>query len=55
VICAVPRGGVMLMKPLLAHASQLANPPRHRRVLHLEFADSPPAASLEWYSQIALC
>lgn len=54
VICAIPRGGVMLMKPLLAHSSQLANPPRHRRVLHLEFADSAPATALEWYSTLSL-
>lgn len=54
VICPLERGGVMLMKPLLAHASQLSNPPRHRRVLHLEFADTPPSNTLEWHSQIPL-
>jgi hypothetical protein len=31
-------GGVLLMRPLVLHASSPATRPRHRRVLHLEFA-----------------
>jgi ectoine hydroxylase-related dioxygenase (phytanoyl-CoA dioxygenase family) len=31
-------GDVLLMKPLLLHASSPARNPSHRRVLHLEFA-----------------
>lgn len=36
----VGRGGVLLMRPLLAHSSGRSHPetPRHRRILHLEFA-----------------
>ena len=31
-------GDVLFMRPLLLHASSSATAPRHRRVLHLEFA-----------------
>jgi ectoine hydroxylase-related dioxygenase (phytanoyl-CoA dioxygenase family) len=36
------RGDVLLMRPLLEHCSGRSHPdtPRHRRVLHLEFAAS---------------
>jgi hypothetical protein len=39
----VRRGDVLLMRPLLAHASNRSCPgtERHRRILHLEFAASP--------------
>lgn len=33
-----PRGGALLMRPLLLHASSRATAPAHRRVLHVEFA-----------------
>ena len=46
-----PRGGVILMKPLLLHASSPATNPRHRRVIHLEFAaEDLPAPSI-WHEQ----
>jgi hypothetical protein len=48
VCCAVPCGGVLLMRPLLLHASQPARIPGHRRVLHLEFASAPLPGGLEW-------
>jgi ectoine hydroxylase-related dioxygenase (phytanoyl-CoA dioxygenase family) len=37
------RGDVLLMRPLLAHCSGKSHPetPRHRRILHLEFAATP--------------
>lgn len=47
-VCVVPRGGVLLMRPLLLHASSPASSPRHRRVLHLEYAGCELAAGLEW-------
>jgi len=37
-VCCVPRGGAVLMRPLLLHASSKAEMPTRRRVLHLEFA-----------------
>lgn len=39
VICNVKRGGVMLMKPLLLHASNKSISETDRRVIHLEFCN----------------
>ncbi len=49
VTCPVPRGGVMLMRPLLLHASSAAESPRHRRVLHFEYSASNLPGGLSWY------
>ncbi|RYD70096.1 MAG: phytanoyl-CoA dioxygenase [Verrucomicrobiaceae bacterium] len=49
VTCEVPRGGLLLMRPLLLHASSPATEPRHRRVLHFEFAAESLPAKLAWY------
>lgn len=46
--CQVPRGGVLVMRPLLLHASSAASKPAHRRVIHLEFAAQPLERGLEW-------
>lgn len=46
--CAVSRGGALLMKPLLVHASSVAKRPVHRRVIHLEFASCALPCGLEW-------
>jgi ectoine hydroxylase-related dioxygenase (phytanoyl-CoA dioxygenase family) len=42
-------GGVLLMRPLLLHASSIAIVPSHRRVIHLEYAAKPLPDGLEWY------
>jgi ectoine hydroxylase-related dioxygenase (phytanoyl-CoA dioxygenase family) len=47
-ICAVARGGAVLMRPLLLHSSSTAREPKHRRVVHLEFASDPLPGGLEW-------
>jgi Phytanoyl-CoA dioxygenase (PhyH) len=46
--CIVNSGGVLLMRPLLLHASSPAQRPGHRRVIHLEFAGKPLPDGLEW-------
>jgi hypothetical protein len=46
--CCVPAGGVLLMRPLLLHASSPATQPRHRRVLHVEFAAEDLPGGLAW-------
>jgi ectoine hydroxylase-related dioxygenase (phytanoyl-CoA dioxygenase family) len=38
--CTVPRGGVLMMRPLLVHASSKSVVPAPRRVLHLEYAST---------------
>ncbi len=47
--CIVPRGGALLMRPLLLHASSRATQPGHRRVVHLEFAGEPLPGGLKWH------
>jgi hypothetical protein len=51
VTCLVPRGGMLLMRPLLLHASSPAKNPRHRRVIHLEYAAHALPAGLRWFEQ----
>jgi ectoine hydroxylase-related dioxygenase (phytanoyl-CoA dioxygenase family) len=43
-----PAGGVILMRPLILHASRKATNPAHRRVIHLEFARDPLPGGLTW-------
>lgn len=45
---AVSLGGVMLMRPLLWHASSPSQSPKHRRVIHLEFANANLPEKLRW-------
>ncbi len=47
-VCAVPRGGVMLMKPLLLHASGRAINQNRRRVIHIEFSNIELPKPLQW-------
>lgn len=48
VTCVAPRGGAVLMRPLLLHSSPAPREPRRRRVVHLEFAAAPLPHGLEW-------
>jgi ectoine hydroxylase-related dioxygenase (phytanoyl-CoA dioxygenase family) len=48
VVCALPRGGVLLMRPLLLHASSASQTPGHRRVLHIEWAAHKLPGGLQW-------
>ena len=48
VMCEVPAGGAMLMKPLLLHASGRSSSARPRRVIHLEFSSAELPAGLAW-------
>jgi ectoine hydroxylase-related dioxygenase (phytanoyl-CoA dioxygenase family) len=47
--CNLEPGGILLMRPLLLHASSAATVPNHRRVIHLEYASHPLPSGLEWY------
>jgi ectoine hydroxylase-related dioxygenase (phytanoyl-CoA dioxygenase family) len=49
VSCLVPRGGVLLMRPLILHASSPAEVPLHRRVVHLEYAADRLPGNVEWF------
>ncbi len=48
VTCELAAGGVMVMRPLILHASSPATSPLHRRVLHLEFAAEHVPGGLAW-------
>lgn len=48
VVCEVQAGGVVLMRPLLLHASSASTRPGHRRVLHLEYACDELPGGLRW-------
>ncbi|GAB3237043.1 phytanoyl-CoA dioxygenase family protein [Hymenobacter seoulensis] len=54
VVCAVPAGGLMLMKPLLLHASHRSTSSRPRRVLHLEFNTAELPEGLAWRERLDL-
>jgi Phytanoyl-CoA dioxygenase (PhyH) len=47
--CVVPAGGVVVMRPLLLHASASGTALGHRRVIHLEYAAEALPGGLEWY------
>ncbi len=47
--CLCPAGGAILMRPLLLHASSSATSPRHRRVIHIEYAAGDLPDGLEWF------
>jgi ectoine hydroxylase-related dioxygenase (phytanoyl-CoA dioxygenase family) len=48
-VCEVPRGGVLLMKPLLLHSSSVSATPLQRRVIHFEFSSSDLPGGLSWH------
>jgi ectoine hydroxylase-related dioxygenase (phytanoyl-CoA dioxygenase family) len=52
VVCTVCAGGVVLMRPLLLHASSAAAAPRHRRVIHIEYASQPLPGGLQWHERL---
>ena len=48
VTCSVRAGDVLLMRPLLLHASSEACAPANRRVIHVEYSTCPLPEGLEW-------
>lgn len=52
--CRVKKGGLMLMKPLLMHASQRSSSERRRRVIHIEFSDMELPEGLQWAERLNL-
>jgi hypothetical protein len=42
--CLVPRGGILVMRPLIVHASSKSRGKLQRRVLHIEYASSTRVA-----------
>jgi len=48
ICCIAHKGDVVLMKPLLLHASSAATEAAHRRVIHIDYASSPLDGGLQW-------
>ncbi len=52
VVCACGSGDVLLMRPLLLHASSKSVNPNHRRVIHIEYAREQLSCGLEWFEAV---
>jgi ectoine hydroxylase-related dioxygenase (phytanoyl-CoA dioxygenase family) len=52
VTCTVPKGGALIMRPLLLHASSACAVPSSRRVIHLEFSARELPQGLTWNDRI---
>ena len=48
VTCAMRHGGVLMMRPLLLHASSASSFPGHRRVVHLDYAAVDLPLGMGW-------
>jgi ectoine hydroxylase-related dioxygenase (phytanoyl-CoA dioxygenase family) len=51
--CEVVQGGVLAFRPLIVHASAPSTAPRHRRVIHIEFARGELPPPLDWHRRVA--
>jgi hypothetical protein len=47
-ICRVNSGGIMIMRPLLQHASNRTTSKKRRRVIHIELSNTPLPKGLKW-------
>jgi ectoine hydroxylase-related dioxygenase (phytanoyl-CoA dioxygenase family) len=48
VTCAMRRGGALVMRPLLLHASSASSDPGHRRVVHFDYAVAELPPGMGW-------
>ena len=46
--CCVAKGGIMIMRPLLLHASSRTTNSQKRRVIHIEFSNQQLPMPLQW-------
>jgi ectoine hydroxylase-related dioxygenase (phytanoyl-CoA dioxygenase family) len=49
ILCSLPKGSALIMRPLLLHSSYAGSKPSHRRVLHLEYSSDALPGGLAWY------
>lgn len=52
VTCIVPKGGALVMRPLLLHASSACAALNSRRVIHIEFAAAELPQGLDWHDRL---
>jgi ectoine hydroxylase-related dioxygenase (phytanoyl-CoA dioxygenase family) len=50
--CEAREGELLIMRPLLLHASSRAEKPGHRRVLHLVYHSGRPLAAAVWHRSV---
>lgn len=48
ITCNVPKGGIMIMKPLIMHSSSRTTNKKQRRVIHIEFSSMHLPEALQW-------
>ena len=48
VTCTMKRGGALIMRPLLIHASSASTIPGHRRVIHFDYAAAELPVGMGW-------
>lgn len=48
VTCPAKKGDIILMRPLILHASSQVAEPKNRRVLHIEYSNAILPGELEW-------
>jgi len=53
-VCEVRAGGIMIMRPLLMHASNRTVNDNRRRVIHIEFSKAALPEEIDWSEKIAL-
>lgn len=53
-VCEVPKGGVLLMRPLILHSSKRTENEARRRVIHIEFSDYELPHGLEWHENLPI-
>jgi len=53
VACVARAGDVLLMRPLLIHASSAASQAAHRRVIHIDYASCQLEGGLQWGTPMA--
>jgi ectoine hydroxylase-related dioxygenase (phytanoyl-CoA dioxygenase family) len=51
-VCVLGIGDVLLMRPLLLHASSVSRVPDHRRVIHIDFAAVQLPSGMSWFSEV---
>ena len=51
-ICAVNKGGIMIMKPLILHGSNRTTNNQKRRVIHIEFSNMELPEEVNWSERL---
>ena len=52
--CCVNAGGIMIMRPLLLHASNRTTNNKPRKVIHIEFSNAELPQGLQWSERVSL-